>query len=279
MDDNVFPQQFVNHGVAPRKAFALYPNQAGGGSVLDPACGDLGQQRRGHPAIYPQDAVDAQGEACRRTQVPRAQSGHDGFGKTGAVKPEIRQEAADGRRPFLKQWHIDVVFYDIDAVELYPKTAGGAAVLDPACGVLGQQRRGQPAIYSQDAVDAQGEACLRTQVPRAQSGHDGFGKTGAVKPEIRQEAADGRRPFLKQWPIDVVFYDIDAVALGNAGDASAALFGHDRAGGVMRSEEHTSELQSLMRISYAVFCLKKKTKRQTKTIRRTHLPVKQRETV
>src|SRR3546814_5429223 len=27
----------------------------------------------------------------------------------------------------------------------------------------------------------------------------------------------------------------------------------------MRSEEHTSELQSLMRISYAVFCLKKKT--------------------
>src|SRR3546814_4443280 len=31
-----------------------------------------------------------------------------------------------------------------------------------------------------------------------------------------------------------------------------------------RSEEHTSELQSLMRISYAVFCLKKKTKHNTK---------------
>src|SRR3546814_3166060 len=30
-----------------------------------------------------------------------------------------------------------------------------------------------------------------------------------------------------------------------------------------RSEEHTSELQSLMRISYAVFCLKKQNKRQT----------------
>src|SRR3546814_5150328 len=29
---------------------------------------------------------------------------------------------------------------------------------------------------------------------------------------------------------------------------------------LLRSEEHTSELQSLMRISYAVFCLKKKTK-------------------
>src|SRR3546814_1647116 len=30
--------------------------------------------------------------------------------------------------------------------------------------------------------------------------------------------------------------------------------------GELRSEEHTSELQSLMRISYAVFCLKKKNK-------------------
>src|SRR3546814_1177580 len=37
--------------------------------------------------------------------------------------------------------------------------------------------------------------------------------------------------------------------------------GHPLAGAVdrRRSEEHTSELQSLMRISYAVFCLKKKT--------------------
>src|SRR3546814_4346061 len=31
-----------------------------------------------------------------------------------------------------------------------------------------------------------------------------------------------------------------------------------------RSEEHTSELQSLMRISYAVFCLKKKKQKQTR---------------
>src|SRR3546814_1275585 len=34
---------------------------------------------------------------------------------------------------------------------------------------------------------------------------------------------------------------------------------------MVRSEEHTSELQSLMRLSYAVFCLKKKTKA-------THIP-------
>src|SRR3546814_7714841 len=36
-----------------------------------------------------------------------------------------------------------------------------------------------------------------------------------------------------------------------------------------RSEEHTSELQSLMRISYAVFCLKKKKKQQKSTRHRT----------
>src|SRR3546814_6035091 len=41
--------------------------------------------------------------------------------------------------------------------------------------------------------------------------------------------------------------------------------GADGAGfaGALRSEEHTSELQSLMRISYAVFCLKKKTTKIT----------------
>src|SRR3546814_10841538 len=33
---------------------------------------------------------------------------------------------------------------------------------------------------------------------------------------------------------------------------------------IVRSEEHTSELQSLMRISYAVFCLKKKRKTKPK---------------
>src|SRR3546814_7878953 len=37
-----------------------------------------------------------------------------------------------------------------------------------------------------------------------------------------------------------------------------------------RSEEHTSELQSLMRISYAVFCLKKKTHNQNYNIRKYH---------
>src|SRR3546814_6926311 len=47
-------------------------------------------------------------------------------------------------------------------------------------------------------------------------------------------------------------YGIDAVAEAMGVDDSLFEF--------RRSEEHTSELQSLMRISYAVFCLKKKNK-------------------
>src|SRR3546814_7806749 len=43
---------------------------------------------------------------------------------------------------------------------------------------------------------------------------------------------------------------------------------HHRLTGMARSEEHTSELQSLMRISYAVFCLKKK--KQKKITQQEH---------
>src|SRR3546814_8566987 len=47
-------------------------------------------------------------------------------------------------------------------------------------------------------------------------------------------------------------------------DALLALYGNVTGSRCERSEEHTSELQSLMRISYAVFCLKKKKKPRTK---------------
>src|SRR3546814_10585011 len=48
-----------------------------------------------------------------------------------------------------------------------------------------------------------------------------------------------------------------------AGIAARELDGTCRRGHPCRSEEHTSELQSLMRISYDVFCLKKKTDHNT----------------
>src|SRR3546814_1894270 len=58
--------------------------------------------------------------------------------------------------------------------------------------------------------------------------------------------------------------DEDQAALGGAGRVVALKRHGQRTPSVMRSEEHTSELQSLMRISYAVFCLKKK-KSQTQS--------------
>src|SRR3546814_2846490 len=50
------------------------------------------------------------------------------------------------------------------------------------------------------------------------------------------------------------------VCARHSGRAEAAVSEPCRARVAGRSEEHTSELQSLMRLSYAVFCLKKKTK-------------------
>src|SRR3546814_2598787 len=68
--------------------------------------------------------------------------------------------------------------------------------------------------------------------------------------------------------------------IGNPIDGDGAVAGdidgdHGKIGGSpCRSEEHTSELQSLMRISYAVFCLKKKkndqTRRETQSMQHTY---------
>src|SRR3546814_10583084 len=53
--------------------------------------------------------------------------------------------------------------------------------------------------------------------------------------------------------------DGDRHRLGPGLDVAQPRIGrYQRRGELLRSEEHTSELQSLMRISYAVFCLKKK---------------------
>src|SRR3546814_486094 len=59
---------------------------------------------------------------------------------------------------------------------------------------------------------------------------------------------------LRALPFDRIKIDRSFVTSINDNAESAAIVG--------RSEEHTSELQSLMRISYAVFCLTKKTKQQ-----------------
>src|SRR3546814_7095500 len=75
------------------------------------------------------------------------------------------------------------------------------------------------------------------------------------------------------FPYTTLFRSLDRIqrfGQPDAGQGVLALDRRHRNGGrqgigivrvVVRSEEHTSELQSLMRISYAVFCLKKKKKK------------------
>src|SRR3546814_1262010 len=58
----------------------------------------------------------------------------------------------------------------------------------------------------------------------------------------------------------LVALGVDAIWISPIYPSLMADFGYDVADYCGRSEEHTSELQSLMRISYAVFCLKKKNK-------------------
>src|SRR3546814_1676641 len=72
------------------------------------------------------------------------------------------------------------------------------------------------------------------------------------------------RAFLAE-ALDCSPKDIQAVLMGGHGDTMVPLPRYTTVGGIPvtelidgRSEEHTSELQSLIRISYAVFCLKKK---------------------
>src|SRR3546814_1456364 len=101
---------------------------------------------------------------------------------------------------------------------------------------------------------------------------------------------------ISDWSSDVCSSDLPDPRAGNGGKQSAGGVGPDRyscrrdshhpvrlsqrraalhlraaadregrSASAARSEEHTSELQSLMRISYAVFCLKKKNKINNKT--------------
>src|SRR3546814_1273229 len=74
-----------------------------------------------------------------------------------------------------------------------------------------------------------------------------------ARPALASGSEDVAAQVLVLHQLAQVLVDVGAVD----GDG-AALVGRLEAQRVERSEEHTSELQSLMRISYAVFCLKKK---------------------
>src|SRR3546814_6743817 len=97
------------------------------------------------------------------------------------------------------------------------------------------------------------EPATRRARAHADGAHAGCRRNGG-----RRRADDDRRPRILR-PLLRLHGGCDG-RLGSAGtvrETPPARAGGERA---WRSEEHTSELQSLMRISYAVFCLNKKTK-------------------
>src|SRR3546814_5207134 len=101
-------------------------------------------------------------------------------------------------------------------------------------GYPGARRSGaQSTLDSAEAVVVQAEAAL-------EEARQALGPSGAENPRIRDAIAA-----LAQANLDLQRTVVVAPTDGGVTNLS-------------RSEEHTSELQSLMRISYAVFCLKKK---------------------
>src|SRR3546814_5541204 len=83
-------------------------------------------------------------------------------------------------------------------------------------------------------------------------------------PRARREPGLGRPAGRR--PAGVAAVRPQGQPAGRAGGPGGGDPGVECRGGRLRSEEHTSELQSLMRISYAVFCLKKKKKQRNKQL-------------
>src|SRR3546814_3432610 len=84
---------------------------------------------------------------------------------------------------------------------------------------------------------------------------------------LRKLSADGKgglglrgQPQMRAIDRGLAYAYVMAVGMDVSADSFEASIraAPDAAGATLRSEEHTSELQSLMRISYAVFCLQKK---------------------
>src|SRR3546814_3234822 len=94
---------------------------------------------------------------------------------------------------------------------------------------------------------------------------EGAGNLDAVLPGLQAVVDDELRHLGAHWPSDLPAHVIHADLFPD----NVLMLG-DRVTGLIdfyfRSEEHTSELQSLMRLSYAVFCLKTKSNHQKSRI-------------
>src|SRR3546814_9968297 len=118
--------------------------------------------------------------------------------------------------------------------------------------VLASQRR-------LEAAQNDGEAEKIKRTKSAEASAAAMTITAGGIAESRGIIAEGNAKALAAFRADTTLTDADAMAFMMEINRLEALRDAATHGG-HRSEEHTSELQSLMRISYAVFCLKKKKK-------------------
>src|SRR3546814_1224550 len=108
---------------------------------------------------------------------------------------------------------------------------------------------GQATAMVEDAIREQVRASGKTNVSRAVSE---LVRAGLLKRHYQGYCVDHHNRGAQRQAVYVL-----------AGCARGLIGGRqEQPRAVPRSEEHTSELQSLMRISYAVFCLKKKKKKK-----------------
>src|SRR3546814_2985104 len=86
--------------------------------------------------------------------------------------------------------------------------------------------------------------------------------------ELRQILGDEDRKKENRFPATYIWFGGEQEAMSEEGRLAWYDSRANKPRAAERSEEHTSELQSLMRISYAVFCLKKKNTTHTES---THM--------
>src|SRR3546814_4907425 len=135
---------------------------------------------------------------------------------------------------------------DVCSSDLFPRNCVKRKKLQAARAGAAVSKRWNPSTANYCRTAVQPSAAMDRQAARRRCCANGL--KNADSPRMRQRAFHRRCS-------DICPRRLPAPAFALGGSLSSRRKGFDEPR--QRSEEHTSELQSLMRISYAVFCLKK----------------------